>query len=83
MLELQFVDNHIWRMNPKKGGIMPGKVNENNQRKPVVLAHLNSSKVGGVRAGLRLEVEVGCNSHFKEVGKWTKRTDLTLPCVGT
>ena len=70
-------------MNPKKGGIMPGKVNENNQRKPVVLAHLNNSKGGGVRAGLRLEVEVGCNSHFKEVGKWTKRTDLTLPCVGT
>ena len=59
MLELQFVDNHIWRMNPKKGRIMPGKVNENNQRKPVVLAHLNNSKGGGVRAGLRLEVEVG------------------------
>ena len=83
MLELQFVDNHIWRMNPKKGRIMPGKVNENNQRKPVVLAHLNNSKGGGVRAGLRLEVEVGCNSHFKEVGKWTKRTDFTLSCAGT
>lgn len=83
MLELQFVDNHIWRMNPKKGRIMPGKVNENNQRKPLVLVHLNNRKGGGVRGGLRLEVEVGCNSRFQEVGKWTKWTDLTLSCVGT
>ena len=55
---------------------MPRKVNENNQRKPVVLAHLNNSKRGGVRAGLRLEAEVGCNSRFKEVGKWTKWTEI-------
>lgn len=76
MLELQFVDNHIWRMNPKKGRMVPGKVNENNPKKPVALAHLNNSKGGGVRAGLRLKVGVGCNSHFKEVGKWTKWTEI-------
>ena len=48
---------------------MSGKVNENNQRKTVVLMHLNNSNGGGVTAASRLVVEVGCNSCFKEVGK--------------
>ena len=73
MLELQFVDNRIWRMNPKKGRIVSGKVNVNKPKKGSGAGAFKQQQGERLRAGLRLEVEVGCNSCFTKWGNGQSR----------